>query len=335
MRIQERNISQLRTGYGPGLACATVSTTSPDLAARTLSGLRAAGVGLAVLHGEEKIAAGEVGSDIDLVTERPLRSLLRGPVRSSLENLGVFPVMVWPYDVSGTVTVFFSDVDASEAVQIDALHDPDGLGKFGIRSGVLLENSAMGRLWPAVQPPFSQLYLVRKRHWKRQYGRITPELEALGGLGRQEIDKAVSQMFEPGMQRLMSDLLAGANPRKLRRETTPYRVRNLQRLMRRLSDSVGAWVEFSGPGAPEATETASQRFSRFLPLCRVGNRPTTFRSAWWVRRVAPVRLRPGLFLGVGDGRGRLRPDISIPVVDDSVSEAIRRLVGALGDRALR
>jgi len=305
------------------------------LVARTLSGLMASGIGLAILHGEEKIAAGDVASDIDLVTERPLGSFLRGPVRSSLEKQGIFPVIVWPYDVSGTVTVFFSDVDGSEGVQIDALHDPDGLGKYGIRSGVLLENSATGKMWPAVQPPFSSLYLVRKRHWKRQYERVMTEMKALSELSRDEIVKAVSQMFEPTTRRLVLDLLAGANPRRIPRETTRYQARNLERRVRRLNNAVGAWVEFSGPGAAEAAATASQRFSRFLPVCRGENRPSTFSSAWWMRRVVPVRLRPGLFVGVGDGRGWPRPDISIPVVDDAVSDAIRRLVVSMGDRALR
>jgi hypothetical protein len=309
----------------------TVATTSSRLANDVLTALSEAGVELAVLHGEDGLAAGDVGSDVDLVVAVPMRERLDASLLADLRRRGMFPVISWPYDVAGATTVFFTDDDASEGVQIDTLCDPAGSGKFGIRTGVLLAHAEPGRAWPRVDPLYSLLYQLRKRHWKRQYERIPPLVDQIGTYPSGRVRAAAAELFEDATTVLA--LAAGADPARLSRESPVYRVRNLVRRVGRVAAPIGAWVEFTGPGADQAADLTVERFTRFLPVTARADRPPSVEAPlWWLREVAPVRWRPGLVAGISrEAHGPA--DICIQVPEGGVDAAMRELVRALSRRA--
>jgi hypothetical protein len=307
-----------------------MATTSSRLVDDVLSVLTEVGTGWAVLHGEEEVARGEIESDVDLVIRVPMAVVLRGRFTELLRHRSVYPVIYWPYDVAGTATVFFTNEDASAGVQIDTLHDPHARGKFGIRTDVLLDNAGHGEAWPRVEPPFSLLYQVRKRHWKGQHEQIPGLREQLRAYPAEEIRFSAGEMFDSDTRHLVLELVDGADPTRFPREAPAYRVRNLARRFRRLASPVGAWVEFAGPEAEAAADRAVERFGRLLNVTRRADRPTGHGVAvWWVRSVAPVRWRPGLVVGVGGG-GRPMPDLTIR--SDHAATAVHRLVLGLSER---
>lgn len=310
-----------------------MATTSSRLADAVLGALTEAGTGWAVLHGEEEVARGEVGSDVDLVTRMPMAVVLRGPFTDILRQGGIFPVIYWPYDVAGTATVYFTNDDASEGVQIDTLHDPDAQGKFGVRTDALLDHAGPGESWPRVEPLFSLLYQMRKRHWKGQHDRIAGLREQLANHPPEEIEDAAAEVFDSDTRDLVVQLVDGVDPARFPRETPAYRARNLARKVRRLAAPVGAWVEFAGPEAEVAAEQAARRFGSLLNVVRRADRPSGAGVAlWWMRNVAPVRWRPGLVVGVGEG-GRPMPDLVIR--SDHADTAVHTLVQELADRVVR
>ncbi len=125
-----------------------MATTDPRLALASLEGMRAAGVRFALLHGADRLSGGEV-SDVDLVVaEDPVSVVQRAAV--SWQTRGLVPVVLWPYDIGGTATVFLATPDASEGVQLDLLHDPEGVGKYGVKSGALLASATQAAALPTV-----------------------------------------------------------------------------------------------------------------------------------------------------------------------------------------
>lgn len=308
-----------------------MATTSSRLANDVLATLSEAGVDLAVLHGEDDLASGDVGSDVDLVVEVPLHESLDASLLARLGEKGMYPVILWPYDVAGAATVFFTDSDGCDGVQIDTLCDPWARGKFGIRTGALLAHTEPGLAWPRVDPLYSLLYQLRKRQWKRQYERIPPLVDRVGTYPSGRVQAAATEMFEDPATVLA--LAGGADPGRLPRETPMYRVRNLVRRAGRVASPIGAWVEFTGARAAEAADLAVDRFARFLPVTARVDRPANVAApAWWLRHVAPVRWRPGLVAGVAHRPGG-PADIEIEVLEGGVEVAMRDLVRALSRRA--
>jgi hypothetical protein len=159
-----------------------VSTTSSQLAGEALDGLARSGVRFAVLHGEPALAAGHGVSDVDTVTSfSPERVICLA--RAAWAEAGLHPVMLWPYDV-GAKTVFLATSDASDGVQLDLLHDPDGHGRLRLRSDSMLRAAQPGVRWPILPQRMEATYLLRKRRVKGQAEeaeRLAEQLRLLGG----------------------------------------------------------------------------------------------------------------------------------------------------------
>lgn len=145
-----------------------MATTSAWVAATAMDALQASGASFAVLHNEWALAAGRVGSDIDMVVDR---SALRCAREISWDPL--LPVMVWPYD-TGAASMFLMTSDGSEGVQLDLTHDRKGRNTYGIRAGELLDGARKGVRWQVVDPLETEQYLLRKRAWKAQGRRAIP-----------------------------------------------------------------------------------------------------------------------------------------------------------------
>ncbi|MGH8950712.1 MAG: hypothetical protein ACRDX9_04745, partial [Acidimicrobiia bacterium] len=136
-----------------------MATTSSDAAFEAVAALEEAEVRFAVLHGEGELARREVDSDIDIVSDRPVHELVRASARH-WAAAGLYPMIVWPYDVGGTGSVFLATQDAQQGVQLDLLHDPSGRGRYGARSDRLLSVSRPGSRFTTVAPGEQMAYLL-------------------------------------------------------------------------------------------------------------------------------------------------------------------------------
>ena len=145
-------------------------TTSGELARACLAGLRDAGTQLAVLHNYEQLEFDQI-SDVDIVVGQDPRAVIRVTERMWRER-GLVPIIMWPYDIGGTVTLFLATPDARDGVQLDMLHDPDGVGRYRVRSEILLQFVEERPLAPVVDTAARLLYLWQKRTAKGQTDRL-------------------------------------------------------------------------------------------------------------------------------------------------------------------
>ena len=136
-------------------------TTSGELARACLAGLRDAGAKFAVLHDYEQLESDQI-SDVDIVVGQDPRTVIRATERCGAER-GLLPIILWPYDIGGTVTLFLATPDARDGVQLDMLHDPDGVGRYGVRSEILLQFVEERPIAPVVDSAARLLYLWQKR----------------------------------------------------------------------------------------------------------------------------------------------------------------------------
>ena len=97
-------------------------TTSGELARACLAGLRDAGAKFAVLHDYEQLESDRM-SDVDIVVGQDPRTVIRA-TESMWRERGLLPIILWPYDIGGTATLFLATPDARDGVQLDMLHDP-------------------------------------------------------------------------------------------------------------------------------------------------------------------------------------------------------------------
>lgn len=298
-----------------------MATTSPEAALGAVAAIEEAGMRFAVLHNEEGLAHRATSSDVDIVADRSAQDVIR-VVGEHWHRLGLHPVVVWPYDVGGTGSIFLSTADAGDGVQLDVLYDTRGRGRYGVRSGMLLDAALPGERFPTVAPPERLAYLLAKRIYKGELDEARRLAEGMGGTP----DAIALDVLEPATARDVRAFLGdgSAQPRQSRL--------GLGRLMSRLRTPVGAWVEISGQDARQLAAGLVERFGSFLP--RAVFLPTPSLGAW-VTTVAPVRWRAGIVATYGAARSRVtpRPDVSIENAH-STEEACRVVVKALTRRTL-
>jgi hypothetical protein len=294
-----------------------MATTSPDAAFDAVAAIEEAKVSFAVLHGEAALARREVDSDIDVVSDRPVYELVRASTQH-WAAVGLYPLIVWPYDVGGTGSVFLTTQDAQQGVQLDFLHDPSGRGRYGARSDRLLDVPVAGRRFTTVAPGEQMAYLLAKRIGKGDPAGARRLVE-----GASSRDIALDVLRPDIADVVRSFVENGTTPRGWDRRPAPGHF--ITRLLR----PAGGWVELRGKGSERVATELTSRFARFLPHARCIASP---HFAGWATSVAPVRWRAGLVASYGP-RSRIapRPDLSIdgPV---STDEAAARIVARLAGR---
>ncbi len=288
-----------------------MGTTDSKLALTALEILTEAGVGYAMLHGREGLLEGEVVSDVDLVVDLEPDEIIAA-TRAAFASRGLFPVVVTRYDLAGTMVAWYALEDASEAVQLDFLHDIEGLGRQGLRSAGLLAFSLRDRFPPFVSAEAELVYLWRKRVWKRQLARLDELRTPAASLPVARVIEA--SIAVTGSERTARELF-GKRPLPAWIQTISHPVLRAKRIGARIALPAGFWLHVS---SRDLAAQVADTFHRFLPHSRIGEVPRSrvARSRWFWSSVQPVRLRPGIYVSYGLEPDRPRPDL---VAADNVS----------------
>lgn len=295
-----------------------MATTSSDAALKAVVAIQRTGVRHAILHGEGDLVRGDVHSDVDIVADRAVHEVVRS-VAEHWEALGLYPVIVWPYDTGGTGSIFLTTLDAGVGVQLDILHDPEARGRYGVRSDRLLSAAHAGDEFTTVAPAQSAAYLLAKRISKGQTAEARLLVELVPPA---EIDLDV---LRPDVADVVRSFTRdGSSNMGWRRKPSPGR------LLTRLRHPVGAWIELSADHSEDVAAELISRFARFLPHTVLISAP---HLGTWTTSVAPTRWRAGIVASHGPRIGIIpSPDLSI-VDRVSVDEACERTVMALSRRS--
>ena len=303
-----------------------MGTTSQACATQVLDSLARSGSVFAILHKADAIAAGGPLSDLDVVVDTPARETVARLV-PELRRERLHVIMTCRYDVAG-LSVFVANDDATEGAQLDLTFDPNGSGELGFRSSTLLERRVSEGRWPTLDPTDELLYLVRKRQLKDDADAIA-KLSDDPGFGSEATRRRAGEVF--------SRSAAPAVQAALRREVAPttrrahleHSLRALPRHAARVLHPVGFWAELPrARGSAELANALAERFGRILVWSKSDARPegVVAGATWFVRAVAPIRWRPGLFVSVGDGAG---PRADLRLTGGDVDDAARSIVTAM------
>lgn len=173
-----------------------MGTNSPDRAREFLRELHGTGIRSALIHGEDMLEAGTLGSDLDLAFASSFGEALDA-VELAASRASLTPIVCWAYDTNST-TVVLAELRADgrvDGVQVDLLVDPEGLGKYGVRTGPLVAASRPGRLYPRVAPLDEALYLARKAALKAQPERLVESRGAMNGFPEAEVSARSSTLL--------------------------------------------------------------------------------------------------------------------------------------------
>jgi hypothetical protein len=312
-----------------------MATSDPVLAKSALDVLADSGVRFAVLHKESAIASGSILSDVDLVVDQDPREIVAQHV-PALHRVGLHPIVVWPYDVASTATVFLALSDGSDGVQIDFLRDPSGAGRYGVRSTVLLEDAQPGERWPTIRADHQFLYLIRKRSCKGEEDEVARLLASVSDLEKRRLGRETEKLFSPRAAERLRPLLDPGPGRDRERPDVHPAIGSL-RLLGRLRHPIGFWVDVAGDGASACAQALSARFGRYLPWTRAEQRPRApAEPLWWCLNVAPVRWRAGLFVTWSRNPRRIpRADSTFASDRGSLDDISGRVVSAMERRVLR
>ena len=300
-------------------------TSSGELARVCLAGLQEAGVRFAVLHDYEQLET-DLISDVDVVVGQDPRTVIR-ETEEHWREAGLVPIIIWPYDIGATVAVFLTTRDARDGVQLDMLYDPDGIGRYGVRSDALLRCVEERSLAPVVDQAARLLYLWQKRTAKDQIDRLDSLRQEAIGIGPDRLESMSQEIT--GSARAARGLIGSEGVGRPRRPLAV--VARLSRLANRLRRPTGAWVHIS---PDEVGSELVRRLSRHLVVVRSASLPPLVRQPfWYLSDVAPVRYRPGIFVSVGQQhRFVVSPDVEIAGNDPD--QAAAELVEALSKRAM-
>ncbi len=316
-----------------------MGSTSGQLAASVLDAIDSLQTPWAVLHEESRIAAGEMQNDLDLVVDVDPRCFLATSL-PVLTSLGLHPVVVNEYDIGGTLGVWLATTDAAEGVQIDIMHDPEGIGKFGISGRRLLERAKIGVRWPTVSDDDELVYLLRKRHYKShfgaKYGGDEAGLAAVVAAARDRgyaVDEAMTHTLTTSAHRVARDLVERYPAEVAYRHTPAYRAKSLSRYLRRLVRPTGFWVELLGSDAAATAGRLAVRFARFLPVARAVARPAgVLEQTQFISSVAAMRWRPHLVVSSALAPRIPRADLRLDAATHDVDGVAVATVAAMRER---
>jgi hypothetical protein len=279
------------------------------------------GVEYAVLHAAERIRAGTVASDLDIVVAGDPGILIAGLV-DELRDVGLTPVMDWNYDLGGTRTVFLAADGGQDGIQLDLLADPEGRGRYGVRSNLLLAGRHFDGRLPVLAARDEVVYLLSKRLIKGDRRRVA-ELVAAASADP-EVPSRVAQLLVPSVATAVRAVLDG---RRAKPPARPgRRLATGVRLARRFSRPVGFWFHITDR---RVAEEVRDRVARFIPHVTLAAVSDGRSTAVWRRW--RTRLGPGIALSTGNAAARgADAVIDAPTAD----EAIASIISLMRERTL-
>jgi hypothetical protein len=301
---------------------------------RVLDVFNEAAIPFAVLHGEELIGSDSLRSDVDVVVGLPVSTVI-ARVLKSIEAAGLRIAVRWPYDLGdGTSSLFFTTPNGDQGAQVDLLYDPKGLGRYGLHSNAILDNSVPGKRYRVPSELDRRLYLLQKRLRKHQLGRVAAERERFVGsfTAREGLERAKTLFSPDSRNRIIAALETGATRARFQ---LPSTLRNLPRRLRRIRRPIGLWVELVGSDevAEQLAGALVSRFGRWLVVASRGRRPVAGSTVPWLWAVSQVRLRAGLYVSWTTVLRLPRADLTIQLEDvDDLESLAARIVADMVER---
>ena len=146
--------------------------------------------------------------------------------------------MVWPYDIRSWSSFWAPRGGDSSGVQFDLIDDPEGKGRYGLRTCELLKHSRQGARFQTLTPPAELLYLAVKRALKGD------ELTLHSMLNDRQSFLSEARRLEPIImaprrQAWAKAALSGRILRSRRSRLQLLSPRNLRRYLRRVIVPIG------------------------------------------------------------------------------------------------
>jgi hypothetical protein len=304
-----------------------MAITRANLACLLLDTLASTGVQYAVLHGEDRIADGQAESDVDVVIGSPPHQVVRS-LAPLLAASGLCLGLVWPYDVCA-LTAIWLVAPGPDGVRLDLVCDPDGQGRYGVRTDALLHRRVRGRCWWRLDGHAERLYLLSKRAEKRDRPG-TLRLLDIGQADRQALVRLSGMVLADWRQPRIVRLLdggpdsAGTGP--------PLRVRLLraQRLADRARHGIGCWLTVAGDPSGQTAVALHRSFARVLPRARILD---TAAPPLIVLRAQLERRRAGLAISRPVPGGR--PDLALSAGEPGLTRRVLHCLAGRAEQTLR
>lgn len=265
-------------------------------------------------------------SDVDVAVDTDPIDVIRA-ARPAWARIGLTPILAWPYDIGGTLTVFLATMDGTEGVQLDMLFDREGVGRYGVRSEGLVDSAIAGAI-PEVSEPARLTYLWRKRVVKGHEHVLDALRSEAANIPAEDLVRASNQLT--GSSETAEELLARSDTRSPVSHRHP--ITRLRRFVGRVAHPIGYWAHVTDQAM--AADLAD-RMSGYLVVVRTGAVPGVPRQPlWYLRQVWPTTLRPGVFLSHGT-RPTWCPSPPIVLEDTFDKAAAPLLIAAMSARVPR
>ena len=296
-----------------------------------LDTLLESGLRFAVMHDEERIATSGTRSDVDIVADsQPLEMI--SAIRDPLSTHDIHPILVWNYDAD-SASLFFSDSAADRGLQLDVVYGRTGLGNYGLLPEGLLGGAVTGTRWPRSDPAHEYLYLLQKRHVKRQYDRVDDLLAMADEFNMEALAKSSRAIFHPEVATsVISSITNERQPIDMTTRTRKTLV-NIRRLSRRIVHPVGFWAEMQGGDADSVAVRIAERLAGVLPMTNSGrfdgSAMQRFNS---VVQLARTIWRAGLYVSCGGRPVGVSPQLTVGVDGRQLDDVAQDVVAAMAAR---
>ena len=238
------------------------------------------------------------------------------------------------------MSTFWATLDARDGVQLDLTFDPEGLGRYGFRTGEMLARATAGTRWRVPDRLDGGLYLLRKRQMKADATRSSEALSAVRSYaGAESASARTESLFSRSAAESVSGLLrdeGGARNLGL----TAHVLRSSRRIAWRVAHPIGYWAEIERDAAPERYgEAIAERFGRFLvgSVCVPRDAGPLREPALLWQEYLRRRWRAQLLVTTVGGAAparRPRPDLTVAATGQDLDSLCGLIVTAMGRRTI-
>lgn len=306
-----------------------MATTAPELAVGLLDALDRLEVRFALFHDEASVAVGEVTSDLDLVVDRAPGEIIR-ELLPTFRQVGLRVVSHCNYD-TGSTAFFLVSSTAGGSVQLDLVFDPSGFGRYALKTDEALHQAERGVRWFHLCELDEVIYLLFKRHLKRDRARFDDALLRARRLGPDAVLRRGRDLLGSRSLRALENLLVGGFEASAASWGLGGRARQVIRYARRLRRPVGYWLHVIDDDEGAIAGGILALCEGALPIADAGPMPGRLPVLirWWCREVAPARWRPLLVVSQGHNPGWPAPDLVLSAgtmsIDALVAEISERM----------